>query len=294
MVGRYVAHHRSRDDLCGVVRMKAYKGFDKDLKCRGYQYEIGGEYTHDDKASLCDSGFHACEHPLDVFYYYPPSNSRFCEVELDATDEKGNDTKRVGKHIKIGAEISVAGMVKAAVDFVFTNADWSKKEDHATGESGVASATGTSGVASATGESGVASATGWSGAASATGTSGVASATGTSGVASATGTSGAASAIGTRGAASATGTRGAASATGWSGAALASGFCSSACVEGEKSVAVASGRYCKAKGAKGCVLFLIERNDEWEIVAHKSVKVDGKRYKEGVWYQLIHGKVVTA
>lgn len=68
--------------------MKAYKGFDKDLKCRGFQYEIGKDYETD-KADLCHSGFHACEFPMDVFSYYAPGESRFCEVDLlQETDQK--------------------------------------------------------------------------------------------------------------------------------------------------------------------------------------------------------------
>ena len=74
--------------------MKMYKGFDKDLKCRGFQYEIGKEY-HEENADLCHSGFHACENPLDVFdYYHPRNGARFCEVELeDVSEEKEPETK---------------------------------------------------------------------------------------------------------------------------------------------------------------------------------------------------------
>ena len=95
--------------------MKLYKGFDKDLKCRGFQYEIGKEYK-EEKADLCHKGFHACENPLDTFGYYKPGDgSRYCEVELDeVSDQKdGSDTKRCGKVIKIGAELDVAGICKA-------------------------------------------------------------------------------------------------------------------------------------------------------------------------------------
>lgn len=62
--------------------MKCFKDFDKDLKCRDFQYEIGKEYT-EEKADICNCGFHACEFPMDVFGYYPPSDSRYCEVELE-------------------------------------------------------------------------------------------------------------------------------------------------------------------------------------------------------------------
>ena len=96
-----------------------YKGFDKDLKCRGFQYELGKTYE-EDSAYLCDCGFHACEDPIDVFGYYPPAGSRYCEVELEGvTDQKDNsDTKRCGSKITIGAEIGIPGIVKAHVEYV--------------------------------------------------------------------------------------------------------------------------------------------------------------------------------
>ncbi len=97
--------------------MKAYKGFDKDLKCRGFQYEIGKAYG-EDGAKLCDKGFHACEHPLDCFRYYPPADSRYCEVELDDNGERySDDTKVCGKHIKIGGEIGIKGLIHAAFEY---------------------------------------------------------------------------------------------------------------------------------------------------------------------------------
>ena len=107
--------------------MKAYKGFDKDLKCRGYQYQIGGEYT-EDSAELCKKGFRACELPHDVFNYYAPAESRFCEVDLDATDERNSvDSKRVGTRIKIGAEISVFDIAKISVKAFFDRMQFTEK-----------------------------------------------------------------------------------------------------------------------------------------------------------------------
>ena len=74
--------------------MKMFKGFDKDLKCRDYQYQIG-RTEKEDSAKLCDRGFHACTYPMDVFGYYPPADSRFCKVELNGvTDETGDDSKK--------------------------------------------------------------------------------------------------------------------------------------------------------------------------------------------------------
>ena len=98
--------------------MKAYKGFDKDLKCRDFQYEIGKEYE-EETASLCNSGFHACEYPLDCFGYYSPAGSRFCEVEIEDNGERNSDDSKVcGKKIKVGAEIGIAGIIKAAFSYV--------------------------------------------------------------------------------------------------------------------------------------------------------------------------------
>ena len=158
--------------------VKGFKGFDKDFKCRGFQYKPGKSYETD-KAKLCKSGFHFCEHPLDVFCYYAPTE-RFAEVEgSGAIDRKGgNDTKVACTKINIGAEIDISAMCKAAIKFVFDRVDWKSTKDKATGDLGAASATGDRGAASATGYQGAASATGYRGAASATGDRGAASATG--------------------------------------------------------------------------------------------------------------------
>ena len=110
--------------------MKMYKGFDKDLKCRGFQYEIGKTYE-EHTAELCEKGFHACEYPLDVFGYYAPGDmSRYCEVDLDEVSDKksSEDSKRCGKKIAVKAEIGIAGLVKAAVDFVMENIKDENKE----------------------------------------------------------------------------------------------------------------------------------------------------------------------
>ena len=245
-----------------------YKGMDKDMRCRGFQYEVGGEYETD-KAEVCKSGFHACEYPLDVFNYYPPATSRFFEVEQSGELSKGgDDTKVASSKIKIGAEVSIAGLVKATIEY--TRERCTQNEgDKATGDRGAASATGDRGAASATGDWGAASATGDWGAASATGDRGAASATGDWGAASATGDWGAASATGDRGAASAT---------------------------GKASVALAAGVEGKAKGALGCAIFLAERG-EWDgetypIIDVKAAIVDGGAVKADTWYTLQNGELV--
>ena len=177
----------------------AYKGFDKDMKCRGFQYEEGETY-HEDKADLCNSGFHACTMPLDVLGYYPPGDgSIYRMVELDEVcGEKSDDSKICAKTIKIGAEIGIPALVEAQIEWVKNTIGFDEKikkakgspDKHATGDQGAASATGTRGAASATGIQGAASATGIQGAASATGYQGAASATGEASVAMASGRDG--------------------------------------------------------------------------------------------------------
>ena len=98
--------------------MKLFKGFDRNLKCRDFQYEIGGEYRTK-RAKLCKSGFHACENPIEVFNYYPPSESRYCSVEMDEiSPEMDYDSKRVATKIKINEEIGISGIIEAFIEFI--------------------------------------------------------------------------------------------------------------------------------------------------------------------------------
>ena len=139
--------------------MKAFKGFDKRLRCRGFQYEVGKEYQ-EQEAALCRKGFHACENPLDTFRYYPPTDSRYCEVEIDDNGQRNSDDSKVcGEKIKIGAEIGLDGVIKAGVQFIFETCEGSA-ENHASGESGNAAASGVRGTATVTGRDGRASAIG--------------------------------------------------------------------------------------------------------------------------------------
>lgn len=141
--------------------MKVYKATDKDMKCRGFQYELGKTAEVEGDIELCEKGLHACEMPLDVLGYYAPGDgSRYFEAELeDVSDEKGNDTERVGKKLTLSAEIGIPGLVKAQVEYVKAQCDFdnainkadAENKNHATGESGAASATGKHCVAMTTG-----------------------------------------------------------------------------------------------------------------------------------------------
>ena len=131
--------------------MRAFKGFNKDLTCRGYQYEEGKEF-HTERAECCDTGFHACEYPLDCFRYYDPAHSVFHEVELSGEmDKSGDNTKVCATDIKIGARLSIAGLVKMAIDFTMSKVN---KEAGSDERHGFASATGDYGASSATGYKG--------------------------------------------------------------------------------------------------------------------------------------------
>ena len=264
--------------------MKAYKGFNKDMTCRGFRFEEGKEY-HEENASLCNSGFHACENPLDCYNYYGVANSVFHEVEIDDLDEKrGEDSKVCGKTIKIGARLSAAKICEAHFEYVKSHTthevNAGDNEGASAGAYGSASA-GASGSASAgaygsasAGESGSASA-GWKGSASA----------GESGSASA-GESGSASA-GWKGSASA-GEYGSASA-GESGKCVSGGSAS----VGKNGCAVAKGNGCKVRGGVGSVLIIAEENNnDYAIKEWKAVVVDGKNVKADTWYKLENGELV--
>lgn len=157
--------------------MLVYKGTDKDMKCRGFQFELGKEYE-EAEAKLCKKGFHGCEYPLDVFAYYAPADSRFFVAELDGvTDERENpDTKLVGTKIKLRAEIGIAGIVKAAVEYIKERAESS---DNQTGDWSAAANTGDWSAATNTGDGSAATNTGNRSAANVEGKESIAIVTGT-------------------------------------------------------------------------------------------------------------------
>ena len=308
-----------------------YKGFDKDMKCRGFQYEIGKEYECEEPVKLCESGFHFCEYPHEVFSYYPAgNNSRFAIVEAEGvSEEHGKDSKRVSKKLKINAEISVFEICRMAVRVFFENFGFKGKvasTDAANaGDCGAANAgdwgaanAGNCGAANAgncgaanAGDCGAANA-GNCGAANA-GDYGAANA-GNCGAANAgywgaanAGDNGAANA-GDCGAANAgncgtanAGNWGAANAGDWGAAnagncgAANAGNCGAA-KAGNCGAAIVSNKG-KVKGKKGCVL--VARNIEWNVCASQYEVsdwacgiVDGVNIKEDTWYHLENGKLV--
>ena len=279
--------------------LKAIKGFDKRLRCRGFQYEVGKEYQ-EPVAELCLKGFHACENPLDTFRYYPPTDSRYCEVEIDDNGQRNSENSKVcGEKIKIVSEIGLDGVIKAGAQFIFELCKGSA-EDHASGErgnaaasgwSGNAAASGWSGNAAASGERGTAAASGWSGNAAASGERGTAAASGERGNAAASGESGNAAASGVSGNAAASGERGTAAASGVRGTATATGRDGRASALGEQCIAVAWGNNSLAKGALGNWIVVSERAS-YGIVDAKLARVDGEIIKADTWYTLRRGEIV--
>ena len=161
--------------------MKAYKGFNNKLQCREFQYKVGETYE-EEKAELCSCGFHACEAPLDVFGYYPPADSRYCEVELEDVSEKtSEDSKRCARKISIGAEIGIKGIVEAGVKFIMDKVDWNGAKESNTGDGSAATNTGDGSAATNTGDRSAATNTGYRSAAIVEGKESIAIATGIEG-----------------------------------------------------------------------------------------------------------------
>ena len=234
--------------------MKMYKGFDKNLKCRDFQYEIGKTYT-EDKAELCEAGFHACEHPLDCLNYYEPGESRYCEVDLgDVTDEHRDDSKRVGKKITVQGEIGIAGLVKAAVNIGIEEAKSKTNGD------GAHATTNGYGAHAATNGDGAHAATNGDGAHATTNGYGAHAAT-----------------------------------NGYRAHAATNGYMAHAEVSGKESIASALGIEGKAKGALGCWIVCAEwenQNEGWHIKCVKAAAVDGENIKADIWYMLKDGEFV--
>ena len=249
--------------------MKAYKGFNRELRCKGFQYEVGKEYE-EPEAELCKCGFRACENPLDVFCYYPPASSRYCEVEMDEVDPRiGDDSKRCSKKIRIGVEIGFKGIIEAGIKFIMDSVDWANKKEFNTGDQSVAFNTGIQSVAINTGIQSVATNTGDRSVAINTGYQSVATNAGYWSVATNAGDQ---------------------------SAAINTGKVSVATVEGGESIAIATGIEGRAKGSLGCYIVLAEWYRDgcgsWHIKHVQSAEVDGEKIKADTFYTLKNGEFV--
>ena len=279
--------------------IKGYKGFNPDLTCRDFKYEVGEEYDTE-KAVSCQTGFHFCENPFDVFNYYAPSAekgmSRFCEVEGSGEFDKSGNNKVACTHIKINAEIGLNGLIKAGIKFILDKVNWKDSKKSNTGDFSAATNTGDWSAATNTGNRSAATNTGdWS-AATNTGNRSAATKAGDWSAATNTGDFSAATNTGNRSAATNTGNRSAATNTGNRSAATNTGDWSAASVEGKDSIAIVTGKDSKAKGSLGCWIVLTEREDwngeTYPIKQVKAFKVDGEVVKPDTYYKLVDGKAV--
>ena len=299
--------------------MKTYKGFDENLRCdptgsNPFQYEIGKEYA-EENASVCKSGFHACENALDVLNYYSPGDSRYCEVDLDGEVSKthSDDTKISASKIKIGMEIGIKGIIEAGIRFIFDRVEGKSCPNTTTGDSAHAATTGNSAHAATTGDRAHAVTTGdWAHAAT-TGNRAHAATTGGWAHAVTTGDWAHAATTGNRAHAATTGDRAHAATTGgWAHAVTTGGWAHAvttgdwahaattgnsahAAVSGQNAIAASLGIDSAAKGKIGSWLVCTEwkENEDgyWEVAGIVSAKVDGETILPDVWYTAKNGKL---
>jgi len=235
-------------------KIVAYKGFDKSLKCRGMQYEIGKTFTHEGEVSACTSGLHSCEYPLDVLSYYPPAESRYCVVSASGElSRHDGDTKIASAHLHIETEINISELTARAIEYVKSRLNKSNKI-HNTGDQSAASNTGYRSAASNTGDHSAASNTG------------------------------------NHSAASNTGDQSAASNTGNPSAASNTGDQSAASNTGKNAIAIASGKESKAMASEGSAIVLCSYDSDGTLKHVKSA-IAGKKYswgkiKPNTWYTL--------
>ncbi|EDA5816628.1 hypothetical protein F9W35_07805 [Salmonella enterica subsp. enterica serovar Muenster] len=274
-----------------------FKGFNKDLKCRGFQFAIGETFHHDGKVEACGSGFHACECPFDVFSYYPPAESRYAEtISFGVTDrEEGGDTKIASASITIKAELTLPQFIQRGIEWIWSKIDKSLEQQIMTGYQSAATNTGNQSAATNTGNQSAATNTGdWSAAtntgnrsaATNTGNRSAATNTGNRSAATNTGDWSAATNTGNQSAATNTGNRSAATNTGDWSAATNTGNRSAAEVSGSQSVAASLGIEGKARASEGGAIVLCYRDEDGELIHIRASKVGENGIMPNTWYQL--------
>ena len=247
--------------------IKSYKGFDKDMQCRNFQYEVGKEYEMDGEIKCCNRGFHACKSPIEVWDYYDMLNSRYAEVEQSGKiEEEENSTKVCSSRIKIKAELKLADIINIGVEWLKDITSPSKvKADGVLNDKG--------GRKKQIGSSGDSAKIGSSGDSAQIGSSGYYAKIGSSGDSAQIGSSGYYAKIGS------------------------SGDYAQIDSTGEDSVIMCAGNSSRAKAKVGSWITLAEWkwNDENKRdvpVCVKTEYVDGENIKADTWYQLKNGKFV--
>ena len=292
--------------------IKSYKGFDKDMKCRDFQYEVGKEYNMDGEIKCCKQGFHACKSPLEVWDYYDMLNSRFAEVEQSGKiDEEEKSTKVCSSHIKIKAELKLADIINIGVEWLKDITSPSKvKADGVLndngdrrkqiGSSGDSAKIGSSGDYAQIGSSGYSAQIGSSGDYAQIGSSGYSAQIGSSGYSAQIGSSGDYAKIGSSGDSAKIGSSGDYAKIGSSGDSAkigSSGDSAKIDSTGEDSVIMCAGNKSKAKAKIGSWITLAEwewsdDKNRYVPVCVKTEYVDGENIKADTWYQLKNGKFV--
>ncbi|EKL6329671.1 hypothetical protein PSD07_002168 [Salmonella enterica subsp. diarizonae] len=274
-----------------------FKGFNKDLKCRDFQFEIGKTFHHDGKVEACGSGFHACECPFDVFSYYPPAESRYAEtISFGVTDRKEEgDTKIASASITIKAELTLPQFIQRGIEWIWSKIDKSLEQQIMTGDWSAATNTGYQSAATNTGDWSAATNTGDRSAATNTGNRSAATNTGYQSAATNTGNRSAATNTGNWSAATNTGywsaatntgDRSAATNTGNRSAATNTGDRSAAEVSGSQSVAASLGIEGKARASEGGAIVLCYRDKNGELIHIRASKVGENGIMPNTWYQL--------
>ncbi|EBV6305479.1 hypothetical protein ALX77_24220 [Salmonella enterica subsp. enterica serovar Hadar] len=229
-----------------------FKGFNKDLTCRDFQFAIGETFHHDGKVEACGSGFHACECPFDVFSYYPPAESRYAEtISFGVIDrEEEGDTKIASASITIKAELTLPQFIQRGIEWIWSKIDKSLEQQIMTGDRSAATNTGDRSAATNTGNRSAATNTGdWS-------------------------------------AATNTGDWSAATNTGDWSAATNTGDWSAAEVSGSQSVAASLGIEGKARASEGGAIVLCYRDEDGELIHIRASKVGENGIMPDIWYQL--------
>ncbi|EAQ9985143.1 hypothetical protein EAP48_27410 [Salmonella enterica] len=265
-----------------------FKGFNKDLKCRDFQFEIGKTFHHDGKVEACGSGFHACECPFDVFSYYPPAESRYAEtISFGVTDhEERGDTKIASASITIKAELTLSQFIQRGIEWIWSKIDKSLEQQIMTGDWSAATNTGDWSAATNTGDRSAATNTGYQSAATNTGYRSAATNTGNWSAATNTGYWSAATNTGDWSAATNTGDWSAATNTGDRSAATNTGDRSAAEVSGSQSVAASLGIEGKARASEGGAIVLCYRDKNGELIHIRASKVGENGIMPNTWYQL--------
>ncbi|ECU0808879.1 hypothetical protein DLQ42_23505 [Salmonella enterica subsp. enterica serovar Kentucky] len=247
-----------------------FKGFNKDLTCRDFQFAIGETFHHDGKVEACGSGFHACECPFDVFSYYPPAESRYAEtISFGVIDrEEEGDTKIASASITIKSELTLPQFIQRGIEWIWSKIDKSLEQQIMTGNRSAATNTGDWSAATNTGYQSAATNTGYQSAATNTGYQSAATNTGY------------------QSAATNTGYQSAATNTGYQSAATNTGDLSAAEVSGSQSVAASLGIEGKARASEGGAIVLCYRDEDGELIHIRASKVGENGIMPDIWYQL--------